>query len=60
MYPVVSFFSIKKLSFFRIAVAHASNTSTRESDGVGLLEFTASLVYRVSARIVKATQKKQI
>ncbi|GAB1299163.1 NEDD4 family-interacting protein 2 [Apodemus speciosus] len=41
----------------RVVVAHAFNPSTWEAEAGGSLEFEASLVYRVSFRTAKATQK---
>jgi hypothetical protein len=38
-------------------VVHAFNPSTQEAEAGGFLEFEASLVYRVSSRTARATQK---
>jgi hypothetical protein len=38
-------------------VVHALNPSTQESRGRGISEFKASLVYRVSSRTARATQR---
>ena len=38
-------------------VARASNPSTREPEADGSLEFKASLVYKASSRITRATQE---
>jgi hypothetical protein len=40
-------------------VAHAFNPSTREAEAGGF-EFEASLVYKVSARTAKATQRNPV
>jgi hypothetical protein len=36
---------------------HAFNPSTQEAEAGGFSEFEASLVYRVSSRIARATQR---
>jgi hypothetical protein len=42
-------------------VAHTFNPSTQEAEeGATLFEFEASLVYRVSSRTTKATQKNPV
>jgi hypothetical protein len=41
-------------------VAHAFNPSTREARGRQISEFEASLVYRVSSRTAKATQRNPV
>jgi hypothetical protein len=41
-------------------VAHAFNLSTREAEAGGFLEFEASLVYRVSSRTARATQRNSV
>jgi hypothetical protein len=41
-------------------VAHAFNPSTREAEAGGFLEFEASLVYRVSSRTARATQRNPV
>jgi hypothetical protein len=41
-------------------VAHAFNPSTWEAEAGGFLEFEASLVYRVSSRTAKATQRNPV
>jgi hypothetical protein len=41
-------------------VAHAFNPSTREAEAGGYLEFEASLVYRVSSKTARATQKNPV
>jgi hypothetical protein len=38
-------------------VVHAFNPSTQEAEAGGFSEFEASLVYRVSSRIARATQR---
>jgi hypothetical protein len=40
-----------------MAVAHAFNPSTQEPGAGGALEFEANLVYRVSSKTARATQK---
>jgi hypothetical protein len=43
------------------AVAHAFNSSTREAEAGGFLsEFETSLVYRVSSRTARATQRNPV
>jgi hypothetical protein len=41
-------------------VAHAFNPSTWEAEAGGSLEFEASLVYRVSSRTTRATQRNPV
>jgi hypothetical protein len=41
-------------------VAHAFNPSTREAEAGGFSEFEASLVYRVSSRTARATQRSPV
>jgi hypothetical protein len=41
-------------------VAHAFNPSTWEAEAGGFLEFEASLVYRVSSRTARATQRNPV
>jgi hypothetical protein len=41
-------------------VAHAFNPSTRGSRGRWISEFKASLVYRVSSRTARATQRNPV
>jgi hypothetical protein len=38
-------------------VAFAFNPSTREAEAGGLLEFEVSMVYKVSSRTARATEK---
>jgi hypothetical protein len=38
-------------------VAHTFNPSTREAEAGGFREFEASLVYKVSSRTARATEK---
>jgi len=44
----------------RVVVAHAFNPSTQEAEAGGSLEFEASLVYRVSFRAARTTQRKPV
>jgi hypothetical protein len=61
---VFSFFllnDIFKTMNFRAAVAHAFNPSTWEADrGRRMSEFKASLVYKVSSRTARATQRNPV
>jgi hypothetical protein len=41
-------------------VAHAFNPSTWEAEAGGFLTFKASLVYRVSSRTARATQRNLV
>jgi hypothetical protein len=41
-------------------VAHAFNPSTWEAETGGISEFEASLVYRVSSRTARATQRNPV
>jgi hypothetical protein len=41
-------------------VAHAFDPSTREAEASRFLEFEASLVYRVSSRTARATQRNPV
>jgi hypothetical protein len=41
-------------------VAHAFKPSTREAEAGGFLEFEASLVYKVSSRTARATQRNPV
>jgi hypothetical protein len=41
-------------------VAHAFNPSTWEAEAGGFSEFEASLVYRVSSRTARATQRNPV
>jgi hypothetical protein len=41
-------------------VVHAFNPSTREAEAGGISEFEASLVYRVSSRTARATQRNPV
>jgi hypothetical protein len=41
-------------------VAHAFNPSTWEAEAGGSLEFEACLVYRMSSRTARATQKNPV
>jgi hypothetical protein len=41
-------------------VAHAFNSSTWEAEAGGFLRFKASLVYRVSSRTTRATQRNPV
>jgi hypothetical protein len=41
-------------------VVHAFNPSTQEAEAGGSLEFEASLVYRVSSRTARATQRNPV
>jgi hypothetical protein len=41
-------------------VAHAFNPSTREAEAGGFLSSEASLVYKVSFRTVRATQRNPV
>jgi hypothetical protein len=41
-------------------VAHTFNPSTREAEAGGSLEFKASLVYKVSSRTARATQRNPV
>jgi hypothetical protein len=41
-------------------VAHAFNPSTWEADAGEFLEFEASLIYRVSSRTARATQRNPV
>jgi hypothetical protein len=41
-------------------VTHAFNPSTREAEAVGFSEFEASLIYRVSSRTARATQRNPV
>jgi hypothetical protein len=43
-----------------VVVAHTLNPSTREAEAGGFLELEASLVYRVSFRIVRATRRNPV
>ena len=41
-------------------VAHTFDPSTQETEAGGFLEFEASLVYRVSSRTARATQRNTV
>jgi hypothetical protein len=41
-------------------VAHAFNPSTWEAEAGGFLEFGASLIYRVSSRAARATERNSV
>jgi hypothetical protein len=41
-------------------VAHTFNPSTWEAEAGGFLEFEASLVYKVSSRTARATQRNHV
>ena len=41
-------------------MAHTFNPNTLEAEAGGWLEFKASLVYRVSARTARATQRNPV
>jgi hypothetical protein len=43
-----------------VVAAHAFDPSTREAEAGGFLEFEASLVYRVSSRTARATQRNPV
>jgi hypothetical protein len=43
-----------------VVVVHTFNPSTWEAEAGGSLEFEASLVYRVSSRTARATQKNPV
>jgi hypothetical protein len=43
-----------------VVVAHAFNPSTREAEAGGFLSKRASLVYRVSSRTARATQRNPV
>jgi hypothetical protein len=43
-----------------VVVAHAFNPSTWEAEAGGFSEFEASLVYRVSSRTARATQRNPV
>jgi hypothetical protein len=49
-----------KLDLSRAVVAHACNSSTWEAEARQISEFEASLVYRVSSRTAKATQRNPV
>jgi hypothetical protein len=51
--------SLKRKAFYWAVVVHTFNPSTPESE-VGGIEFKASLIYRVSSRIAKATQRNPV
>jgi hypothetical protein len=42
------------------ALGHAFNPSTWEAEAGGFLEFKASLVYKVSSRTARATQRNPV
>jgi hypothetical protein len=44
----------------RTVVAHAFNPSTWEAEAGGFLSYEASLVYRVSSRTARATQRNPV
>jgi hypothetical protein len=53
--------TFKKLSQGQGVVAHAFNPSTREAEaGRGISEFEASLVYKVSSRTARTTQRNPV
>jgi hypothetical protein len=43
-----------------VVVAHTFNPSTWEAEAGGFLKFKASLVYRVSSRRARATQRNPV
>jgi hypothetical protein len=44
----------------RAVVAHTFNPNTHEAEADGPLEFEASLVYRVSSKAARATQRNPV
>jgi hypothetical protein len=50
----------KRVCFSWAVVAHAFNPSTQEAEAGGFSEFEASLVYKVSSRTAKATQRNPV
>jgi hypothetical protein len=59
--PVVSLTSLSALrSPWPGVVAHVFNPSTREAEAGRFLEFEASLVYKVSSRADRATQRNPV
>ena len=52
--------TFKVVSFCRVVVAHTCNTSTLGGRDRWISEFEASLIYRVSARTARATQRKPV
>ena len=50
----------KTLAHSRVVAAHTGNPSTLGGRGRGISEFEASLVYRVSSRTARATQRNPV
>jgi hypothetical protein len=56
----MSYFGEFRVLYCQAVVVHAFNPSTWEAEAGGFLSFKASLVYRVSSRIARATQRNPV